>query len=111
MERKDISKLFARVSKKTKPLTEEERIEDGIKTFKRKAMGFFRSTVIKTSDEIAELLYGAGITSSIEDGKELIPELVKYNDFGGLYGISFKEARSKYGESRYEINAGWYGRL
>ena len=111
MERKDISKLFSKASKKKKQLTEDERIEDGIKTFQRKAMGFFHSTTVKTSDELAKLLYDADITSSIEDGKKLIPKLVEYGDFGGVYGISFGKVRDKDREPSYKINAGYDGRF
>ena len=82
--------------------------------FKRKALGFFRKNITKTLDEMAQLLYGSKIVSSIEEGKGLAPvlvektELVKYETykalfFGHLRDEERKLIKNEKGENQYEI--------
>ena len=48
---------------------------DGVKRFKRRALGFFRLSGVKSSDEMAKLLYETRIAHSVEEGRKITPTL------------------------------------
>jgi len=54
----------------------EQRLEyDGVKNFKRRALGLCGRSTIKTPDQMAQLLYDVGIVSSIDEAREIVPLL------------------------------------
>jgi len=77
------------------------------KIFKRKALGFFGFQSIKTLDEMAQLLYNAGVVSSLDEGKEITP-LIK--DGSVIYGsflfkeLDFATLKDGKGNTKYKIS-------
>ncbi len=54
---------------------ENRREDDGIKRFKRRALGLCGRKTTKSLDEIAQILVDIGIVSSMQEGKDLVPSL------------------------------------
>ena len=54
-------------------LEEFVRFEDNALEFKRKALGSRGTRVIKTLDEVAQLLYETGVVPSLDDGRKAAP--------------------------------------
>jgi len=94
MKEKEISDIFAKASKliyknegfhtreewtKRKEKFEELRGIDGAKVFKRRALGLCGEKSVKSLDEIAMILSEIGVTSSLEEGRLLVPSLVNLN--------------------------------
>lgn len=113
MDSKGLRELIAKAAKKDKYLTDNEKVDDGAKRLVRRAFGFsrfniFKSKVVKTLDEMAELLYGFGCVPSIEKGREIVPTLngdcLDYNSgHSSIGGIQFNEVTNVRGEKRYQI--------
>jgi len=56
------------------------------KAFKRKVLGLFGQSAVKTLDETARALYQTGIVSSVEEGRKIIPHLSKSELIYGYKG-------------------------
>ena len=123
MEREEIADLFARASRidKTKMgyMTQAEwenaTRRDGATIFKRKALGLCGRRTVKTLDGMAQLLYSTGVASSLEEGEEIVPQLVGKEIDYGYYGYSkymlFNEVQNSHGDKAYEIrtyNGRWF---
>ncbi len=107
-----LESFFAKASKINKsksrfyePETWESMKEkDGIRRFRRKALGLFKRSAIKSSDEIASLLYETGIASSIEEGKRIVPSLTGADiNYGPHSDLCFTEVKNQQGQEKYKI--------
>jgi len=109
MEQRELEILFARAfTKENVFLNLEERQIIGARIFKRKALGLCGYQVIKTLDEMAQLLCDTSIVSSIDEGKTLTPLImggkVSYVSGGGR-GLVFDQVKDGKGNIGYSIRA------
>lgn len=105
MERVNIDNLMGRAVAGRKFLNDAEKRWEGIKIFKRKALGICGRQSVKTLDEMAKLLYDTKIASSIEEGKELTPKIVGGRArYGFLKDIAFDDNIDEAGDKRYKIS-------
>ena len=116
-EQSEIEELFARASrmpkdrpgystKSDREYLASQRKDDGIKTFKRRALGLCGSNTVKNLDEMAQLLYETNIVDSIDEGRKLIPSLVgKVMQYSyGRKAIRFDEVENTSGQRAYRIS-------
>lgn len=52
---------------------EQQIAHDGVKHFKRRALGLCGRSTTKTPDEMTRLLYETGVASSLEEAREILP--------------------------------------
>jgi len=116
--RQYLRELFAKAGKPDgKYRTDEEQFDylsgDGAQRFKRKALGLCGFRSIKSLDEVAELLTETGIVSSVEEGKQTVPKIVKANNLHShaierrslCTYLGFEEVKNESGDVKYRITA------
>lgn len=78
-----------------------ERIEknDGIKIFKRKVLGLCGHKTVKSLDELANILMDIRVVNSLDEGKEMIPQLygkcLTYSTSHSSHSLYFDEIEYK----------------
>lgn len=86
--------------------TNEEQLARGLKGLQIKAMGGLRQETTKTRSELADLLYDAGVTSSPEQARDLLPSLDEFHIYAPSYGgLEFRKITDKLGFPAYKITA------
>ena len=109
-ERDEFERLFARASRlrETSGLVYSESDwdyltkYDGAKIFKRKVLGLCGLSTLKSSDQLEKLLCETKIASSVEEAREIVPMLIKYEsiNYSTHKFLIFKEVedekRNKY---------------
>lgn len=76
--------LFQKVSRSQEYMTPKKKAEDGIREFARKMFSplglifspFDPKPVVKSIDEMAQLLVETGMASSVKEGRNIAPNLV-----------------------------------
>lgn len=115
MEYREILNLFAQVGmnscqKYEKKLTDEEWAERGVKSVKRKALGFCGLNKTVNLEEMISLLVNTGLASSREDGGKLVPSLLgKGFNYGLDSCLYFIEISRQDKEKFYKIIVGGSG--
>lgn len=122
MEKKEIEKLFCKASKldeaklgyRSEKDWELLRKSDGIRNFKRRLMGFFGLTTIKSLEEIAAVLYETSIVDSLSQGRDLVPKLIELTKEGNSLGydgllyyktLKFYEIQDHQGRKKYKVKS------
>ncbi len=91
------------------------RKEDGIKRFKKAAgLGMFKKNGIRSLDEIAQILCKIKAASSLEEGRKVVPSIVRKSlvyDLGKW--INIEEVINSRGEEAYRLTdnnrqGAWY---
>ncbi len=112
VRKREIEKLFAKASdidKEKYGYMEKEEWDnilsrEGAKIVKRKLLGICGKETIKTLEQTAKVLYETGIVSSLEEGREIVPQL---DGVDLLYSsskiISFKKVINGRGQESYRI--------
>ncbi len=111
-----LKKLFARAGIPDNKYRKDEGnleflSENGARRFKRRALGLCGRSALKSLDEIAGLLVKTGIASSLSEGREIVPNIVRagHMPFGVSIGstktLSFDEIKNKEGDVKYRITA------
>ncbi len=77
----------------------EERKIAGAKIARRRIIGFFSDSVTGSLTQMAELFHKAGVFSSIEEGKMVLPavanDTIRFVGDGSYRGIGFEELKDK----------------
>ena len=116
MEKAELENLLAKASKiKTGYYTSKERDSmrklDGAKRFKRKALGLCRRSVVRSLDEIAQLLHKTRMVSSVEEGRKITPdifnvnEVIRYGSYLNSSFLTFDKVQNAKGKEAYKIGA------
>jgi len=77
----------------------------GAKKLKRKALGFFGNSAVKSLDEMARLLYETGMVSSEEEGRQEMPSFAGKAFCYGRKTLGISEMQDGRGNRVYEIFA------
>ena len=122
----DTDKLFSKVARHYaehgRVFVDDEASRNGAQIFKRKALGFCGSEAVKSADEIENLLIDNGIASSIDEARQLLPNLLdKFIPYGRnryiqhylfIKNLHVEEDIPEKGLPReYQISAGTLDRL
>jgi hypothetical protein len=117
----ELNQLFIQASRldttrpgnRTQKELESAMFDDVMKIFLRASFGRFRAGflfdlglvhVVKTPDEMAQILYQTGISPSVEEGRKLMPTLVGEEVHSNYAGIRFEEVTNPQGEKNYRIS-------
>ena len=88
----------------TKKEWREKKVMNGAKMFKHEALGLFKTETLKSLDEMGKLLCKMKITSTIYDGKKLIPSLIgKEANYSRYEIIKIDKVENKKGKTLYRI--------
>jgi len=87
---------------------DSKREYNGVKRFKRAALGLCGDSTVKTLDQMAQLLYKTGVVSSIKEGEEIVPNLVGKSFYYCDYrSIEFSQVENATGQKAYKIYVRW----
>ncbi len=84
--------------------SKEDRIRDGAKLFKRRALGVCGREKITSMNELVDLLISTNIAQDSNQTDNIIPDLDGLTiDYSYSYGIGFTKVRNFSGDVKYKI--------
>ncbi len=116
MEEYELAHIVAQIAGKDKDqfsTKKEKRLErenKGAKVIKRKLLGICGWESIKTLEEIAQALHSTRIASSLEEGRAIVPllvrEKIRYSSCAWLndWYLVFEEVEDREGNKRYRVS-------
>lgn len=90
--------------------SDAERLSRGVLNLKRNAMGRFGKSVVKTSDEMAELFFYSNVAKTLEESHDLIPRMMGHKfEYGNYRELTFEEVGNGNGEKGYRMSVYRWG--
>lgn len=76
-----LEERFARLPKDRKFRTDEGNVKEGVRILKRKILSIFGGKVLKTKQEMIDIIYGNKLTYDLDESEKVLNQLVKEGHF------------------------------